>query len=513
MKKKIIGFCVCAVLLITPLSGARIPNNILKQSITIPIPEQISSSNWIQMQKLLASDGYNNNDFGWSVSLYGNTILVGAPNDNNKGSVYVFIRSGATWIQQQKLFAIDGEVGDCFGESVSLDGDTALIGAYGDDGVKGSVYVFTRNNTIWTQQAKLLASDGAPGNQFGFYVSLDDDTALIGAVADDDLGYLSGSAYIFNRTGSTWGEQQKLLASDGTKDDRFGFTVSLQGNTALIGAIFGNGITIDSGAVYVFTCTNSVWTQQQKIYASDGESWDIFGHSVSLDGNTALIGARFDEAYAGSAYVFTFSGTTWKEQQKLLPSDSGVDDSFGISVSLDGNTALIGAMDEISHDDSGAAYVFTRTGTIWTQVAKLLPLDGAPGDWFGGRISLFDDTALIGAAWDDDNGDRSGSAYVFAKTGFSFNITGSLWVNLKITNNGVINATVVPWWMHVQGRRILGQVNKIVNGTIDIPAGGTKIIRTGILFFSGHITITIKVAGEEQIIQGFKIGPFLIVHY
>lgn len=209
------------------------------------------------------------------------------------------------------------------------------------------------------------------------------------------------------------GVNSKSSSNDDQVYDRFGFTVSLQGDIALIGAIFGDGIEADTGAVYVFTHTGVSWIQKQKIFASDGASWDIFGQSVSLDGDTAIVGARFDEGYAGSAYVFTFSGANWTQQQKLTASDTGVYDSFGVEVSLDGNVALIGAEDEISHDSSGAAYVFTRTGTIWTEQAKLLPSDGVPWDWFGGRVSLFDDTALIGAAYDDDDGIDSGSAYLF----------------------------------------------------------------------------------------------------
>jgi hypothetical protein len=377
--------------------------------------QQCSRTDWSEQQKLLAGDGANNDNFGWSVSLNDDTALVGAPGESaSKGSAYVYIRTGDTWMQQQQLSASDGTPGDEFGGSVSLDGDTALIGAPYDD--SGSAYIFTRSGTTWTQQAKLLPSDGTAGNEFGFFVSLSGDTALIGAVADNDLGSLSGSAYVFTRTGTIWSQQQKLLANDGQAYDRFGFTVSLQGDTALIGAIFGDGIEADTGAVYAFTRTGVSWIQQQKIFASDSESWDIFGHSVSLDGDTAVVGARFDEGCAGSAYVFTFSGTTWTQQQKLTASDPGVYDSFGVDVSLDGNTALIGAEDEISSDSSGAAYVFTRSGTVWTEQAKLLPSDGEAWDWFGGRVSLSDGTALIGAAYDDDNGIDSGSAYLFHST-------------------------------------------------------------------------------------------------
>jgi len=315
------------------------------------------NNTWMQQAILLPSDGPLDGHFGWSVSLFGDTALIGASIDEDgKGSAYVFTRTGSNWTQQAKLLAIDNQSNDYFGGSVSLSGDTALIGAigYGDT---GAAYVFTRTGSNWTQQAKLLASDGGAGDWFGYSVSLSGDTALIGAVQDDDC---KGAAYIFTRTGTTWAQQAKLIASDGTEGRQFGCSVSLDNNTTLIGAKYDR---VCCGSAYIFTRSDDIWTQQAKLIASDGEGNDNFGYSVSLDGSTALIGAvgDGDNGYqSGSAYVFTRTGSTWLLQIKLLALDGSQNDVFGNSVSLSGDIALIGASG--AEGESGAVYVFKNFG-------------------------------------------------------------------------------------------------------------------------------------------------------
>jgi len=264
---------------------------------------------WTQQQKLLASDEAEGDVFGYSVSLSGDTALIGAKWDDDKGessgSVYVFIRNGTTWVQQAKLLASDGASQDIFGCSVSLDDDTALVGS------KGSAYVFTRSDTSWTQQAKLIASDGGVGNYFGYSVSLSDETVLIGAPAANDNGNNSGSAYVFIRTGTTWTQQAKLIASDGAANDLFGSSVSLSGENALIGAKWDDDNGLGSGSAYVFTRTGANWTQQVKLIAPDGAENDEFGYSVSLFEDIALIAAPKDDNNknaSGSVYVFTKGG-------------------------------------------------------------------------------------------------------------------------------------------------------------------------------------------------------------
>ncbi len=254
-----------------------------------------------------------------------------------------------------------------FGQSVSLDGDTVVIGAPGDyeNGMhSGAAYVFTHDGSgTWTQQAKLTASDGAANDDFGWWFSLDGDTVLISAYKDQDDGLNSGSVYVFTRDGSgIWTQQAKLTASDGAAHKYFGGGISLDGDTALIGA-YG------SGYVYVFTRDgNGAWTQQEKFTSSDGPhaNTDLFGSRISLDGDTAVIGAS--QFYGtGSAYVFTRDGSgAWIQQAKLTASGAEYD-SFGCSVSLDGDTAVIGA----SSYGTGSAYVFSIQGQPQTPTDPL----------------------------------------------------------------------------------------------------------------------------------------------
>jgi hypothetical protein len=346
-------------------------------------------------------DDYENDDYN---SLIKQAIEKRAISNNN-------------WTVEAKLLASDGAEGDYFGLFVSIDGDTALIGAGCDDdnGINsGSAYIFIRNGTTWSQQSKLLTSDGAEGDYFGT-VSIDGNTALIGAWNDDN----SGSAYIFIRNGTTWSQQSKLLASDGATDDFFGWSVSIDGDTALIGAHGDDDNGVDSGSAYIFIRNGTTWSEQAKLHASDGTEGDYFSYSVSIDGDTALIGTRDDDdngINSGSAYIFIRNGTTWSQQTKLHASDGTEGDRFGRSVSIDGDTALIGAWgDDNNGDYSGSAYIFIRNGTTWSQQAKLHASDGTEGDYFGRSVSIDGDTPIIGAYGDDDNGDYSGSVYVFTK--------------------------------------------------------------------------------------------------
>ena len=384
--------------------------------------------------KLTASDGAAGDYFGRSVSISadGTTALIGAYYDNNvqtdSGSAYVFKYNGTSWVQQAKLIASDEGGGNYFGYAVSIspDGTTALIGAYYDDDAgsnSGSAYIFKYNGTSWVQQAKLVASDGVANSRFGSAVSIsyNGTTALVGAP-----NYDTGSAYIFKYDGTTWVQQTKLTASDKAASDYLGFSVSISadGSTALIGAPYDNNVGSDSGSAYVFKYNGTIWVEQAKLIASDVMANDRLGYAVSIssDGNTALVGAHYDdnaETDSGSAYVFKYNGTSWVQQAKLTASDGVAGDFFGfaVSTSADGTTALIGAYTEDNvGTDSGSAYVFKYNGTSWEQHYKLTASDGAASDYFGFAVSISPNgtTALIGAYNDDDKGSNSGSVHIFA---------------------------------------------------------------------------------------------------
>ena len=383
-----------------------------------------SGTNWIEQAKLLASDGVGSDYFGCSVSLSGDTALVGAYGNDDfgsfSGSAYIFVRNGTVWTEQDKLLASDGAAGDYFGTSVSLSEDTALVGAYGDDDlgdVSGSAYVFVRAGTVWTEQDKLLASDGVDSDYFGYSVSVSGDTALIGAKFDNDSGVSSGSAYVFVRTGTNWNEQVKLLAGDGIDQDQFGSAVAISGDRVLVGAYLNDDSGVDSGSAYIFIRNGTNWTAQTKFSAGDSSAGDQFGNAVSVSGNTAVIGAYTDNALgdeSGSAYVFIREGAVWSEQAKLFASDGAAGDLFASSVSLFGDSIVIGAP---ANSGKGASYVFVRSGSDWSEQAKLVASDAALGDWFGNSVSIFEDSILVGAWSNDDPESAAGSAYVFMRSG------------------------------------------------------------------------------------------------
>jgi uncharacterized protein (TIGR03437 family) len=246
--------------------------------------------------------------------------------------------------------------GDWFGISVSVSGGTAVVGALGKNGDQGAAYVFVQSGTAWSQQQELTASDGEANENFGNSVSVSGDTAVIGA---PDENSLQGAAYVFVQSGGVWSQQKKLTASDGAANDFFGFSASLDGTTAVIGALGKSG---NQGAAYVFVQSGATWNQQRELTASDGAANDNFGRSVSVSGNTAVIGAFWKTVdsltYQGAAYVFVLSGGTWNQQQELTASDGAGESFFGCSVSVSGGTALIGAY--VKSGQMGAAYVFAQ---------------------------------------------------------------------------------------------------------------------------------------------------------
>lgn len=378
-------------------------------------PARRSGSASEELLKLIASDGTAQDRFGISVSVSGDTAVVGAPHEAvgglpQQGAAYVFTRVDGAWVEQAKLVSSDGGAADRFGTAVAVSGDTVVVGAFfGDVGVspdQGAAYVFTRTGGTWTEQAKLTASDGAAADNFGFFVDVSGDTALVGAYWDDvGANVDQGSAYVFTRAGATWIEQDKLTASDGALNGNFGRRVALQGETAVVAG---------GEAVYVFTRTGGSWTEHSRLTASDGG--DGFGSWVSLWGNTMAVGAMSDDVERGSAYVFTKAEGAWTEQAKLTASDGDEADVFGRSVAVSGDTIVVGAQyDEVdSKAQQGSAYVFTRTGGNWTEQARLTASDGGEGDLFGVSVDMSASTAVIGAGFADVGENAfQGAAYVW----------------------------------------------------------------------------------------------------
>lgn len=379
---------------------------------------------WDTGELLLVYDGDELDEFGKSVSVSGNYAVIGAlgndENGSNSGAAYIFYYNDTNWNQQAKLLASDGTDLDLFGKSVSISGNYVVIGATGndDDGSgSGSAYIFSRSDTTWKEQAKLTASDAATENSFGCSSSISGDYAVIGALGNDENGTHAGAAYIFHKSGEIWSQQAKLLASDGVAHDVFGKSVAIFGDYALIGA----GKVDDNGVCYIFKRTGTDWYQQAILVASDGASQDLFGYSVSVSNDYAVIGACGDDdngSYSGSVYIFNRNDTIWTEQAKLTASDGTSDNYFGYSVSISGDYVTIGAYsDDDNGTCSGSAYIFNRIDTTWNQQTKLLASDGEAFDRFGRSVSMSGNFVIIGADGNDDIGSNHGSAYVFQNDG------------------------------------------------------------------------------------------------
>jgi MYXO-CTERM domain-containing protein len=269
--------------------------------------------------------------------------------------------------------------------------------------------VFEDSGSGWVE-TKLTASDGAAGDRFGYSVAVSGGTVVVGARLDDDNGSRSGSAYLFEDSGSGWVET-KLTASDGGASDEFGGSVAVSGDTVVVGARLDTDNGGDSGSVYVFQDSGSGWTET-KLTASDGAAGDEFGRSVAVSQNTVLVGAPYDDS--GSAYIFQDSGSGWVET-KLTASDGTAGDQFGWSVAVSEDTVAVGApRDNENGGRSGSAYLFEDGGTGWAQQAKLTASDGAVNDEFGFSVSVSGDTVAVGARFDVDGGVDSGSAYLFS---------------------------------------------------------------------------------------------------
>ncbi|MDB4347911.1 FG-GAP repeat protein, partial [bacterium] len=387
---------------------------------------------YLQQAILHASDAQTNDWFGYDVGIDGDTLIVGARAEDtgatNAGALYVFTRSGTTWSQQAKLTASDPDTSHYFGSVAAISGDTIIVGVQSHDGDSstqssgGAAYIFTRSGTTWSQQAKIHNTGNATNDKFGNSVDIEGDTVVVGKWQGSSN---KGAAYIFTRSGTTWSQSKYLTASDGASNDYFGKTVRISGGTVAIHAQMANNTDTSAGAVYVFTGSGSTWTQQQKLVASDADDWDMFGAGLGIDGDTIIAGA-YGEATggtnAGAAYVFTRSGTTWSQQQKIVSSDLQAGDKFGLQVDISGDEAIVAAQEEdTGGSNAGAAYIFTRSGTTWSQQQKLVAPSAAADDYFGISVAIDSDTVVVGA-YKKDIGVTSefpsgvanaGAAYVF----------------------------------------------------------------------------------------------------
>lgn len=321
-------------------------------------------------------------------------------------ALFVCLPIGFVNATEQIIVASDGSDLDAYGSSISIDGNTAIIGAHNYNGAgsnSGAAYIIAGGlEGNWTEQIKLLPTDGAAYDNFGTSVAISGDLAIVGAPGADDAGDSSGAAYIFTRDASNnWTQQAQLTASDGTSLAAFGGSVSISGSTVVVGARSATEGGLVKGAAYVYVYDGNGWGQQAKLIASNGMEWDSFGKSVSISGDTVVVGASgvADNGFAsGAVYVYVRAAGVWNEEAKLIASSSTRGDMFGNSVSISGDDVLIGSYhDDEGGENAGAAYVFARSGNTWSEQIKLTAAVAADNDYFGTSVSMSNGIAIVGA--------------------------------------------------------------------------------------------------------------------
>src|SRR5712692_5036775 len=377
-----------------------------------------------QTKKLTASEAAANDRFGYSVATNGDTVVVGAYGKNsNTGAAYIFERNqgGAeNWGQVKKLTASDAAVNDQFGRSVAIDVDTVVVGAWLKNSNTGAAYIFERNQggaENWGQVKKLTASDAAGGDDFGSSVAINADTVVVGAWVKNSN---AGAAYIFERNqggAENWGQVQKLTASDAAANGYFGYSVSINSDTVVVGA-YGK----IPGAAYIFERNQGGaehWGQVQRLTASDAVGGDQFGISVAINIDTVAVGANHgNRGTSGAVYIFERNQNgleSWGQVKELTADDAALLDEFGISVAIDGDTLVVGAW-AINLATGGAAYIFERNQNGvegWGEVQKLTASDAAAHDQFGSSVGIDGDTVVVGAVGKNSN---AGAAYIFDLT-------------------------------------------------------------------------------------------------
>ncbi|MCH5720140.1 FG-GAP repeat protein [Niabella hibiscisoli] len=286
------------------------------------------------------------------------------------------------------MVSSDLAVDDYLGASVVTNGTYIVVGAYGKAGNSGAVYIYGLSGGNWVQLQKLTTA--ATGEAFGFSLALSGNRLVIGAPY---ANLYRGAAYIYNLSGGTWVQQQKIVAADVAADDVFGSSVATNGTQVLVSSA---GDESRRGAAYVFGLVGGTWTQAQKLVASDGAADDNFGQSVTMSGNTLIVGAYGDDSYRGAAYVFTTTGSTWSQQQKIIASSRTQNEGLGYSISMSGsNVAISGAGGDVGISSPGAAYIFSLSGATYTQQQRF---QGVVGEWFGSSVALSGGHLLVGVA-------------------------------------------------------------------------------------------------------------------
>jgi len=474
--------------------------NSTADKVTVLIELTNATPGFFNRAYIKASNASEQDELAW-VAISGDTIVAGTSKEqslqttitngsgassddtgSSVGAAYVFNRSDSIWSQQAYLKAPNAENNDDFGSAVAISGDTIVVGAQLESsnqttitsgasdnnsppGGYGAAYVFIRNGSDWSSQAYLKAPNAEAGDKFGNVVAISGDTIVVGAqfessnettitngsgAASDNLATESGAVYVFVRSGTTWSQQAYLKAPNAEASDRFGSTVAISGDTIVVGAADednaettitnGSGVGVDSvaaaeaGAVYVFVRSGTTWSQQAYLKAPNAEAGDKFGSAIAISGDTIAVGAPEESSAqatittgassdnsateSGAVYVFVRSGTTWNHQAYIKPSNINAGDQFGSALSISDDTIVVGTPLEASNQVSitngsnassdnsataaGAAYVFVRNETTWTQRAYLKAPNADAMDYYG-FCAISGNTIAVGAVFESSN--------------------------------------------------------------------------------------------------------------
>lgn len=397
----------------------------LLTSLDLPLIFASADETLSTQTKLLADSQTPVDNYGSAIDIDGNTAVVSGLGNRFRGypdgAVFIYVREGTNWTLQQTLGAHDEEpnADDNYGQSVAISGDTLVVGAVTDSTaafVAGAAYVYVRDGTTWSLQQKLTAADPATFSGFGKSVDVTGDTAVVGAYGDDDAGYGTGAAYVFHRNGGVWTQQQKLTASDAAADASFGLSVSISGQTIAVGAPFVSSPGVNfSGAVYVFVNNGSAWLEEQKIEARDITAGQELGYCAAISGATIVATAPGEvvgmHTY-GAVYIFERNGTTWEQQRKFVDREVARTDGFALRAAIDGDTIVVGDVKNNTVAPwGGAGNVFVRRGTAgWSLKYTLTATDAAYLDALGLSVAISGNTIMLGAP---DKNEQKGAVYIY----------------------------------------------------------------------------------------------------
>lgn len=416
-----------------------------------------SAQSAFERQKIQASDGLAQAEFGLAVAVDGDVAAIGAPHDNRIGAVYVFRKIAGTWVEEQKLVSSDASPTDWFGTSVDIQRDRVVVGAadsVANGKVAGSAYVFQFDGSRWTELQKISASDGASGDLFGISVALDGDRIVVGAEGSAGQSVSEGAAYVFRLQG-TWIEEQKLQGSHSVARSVFGHSVAIHRDRIAIGAPadpFGHAPT----AGYVFHFDGSRWNEEF-VATQPG-----IGHTVSIHRHVLATGSPL----RSWVRVYRRAGTSWSLEATLRPPDPSSSSFFGSSVQCYRDLILIGAPHHgTTLPDTGAAFLMSHDGSGWSPVAVFEARDRSTSDQLGFAVALDGETALAGAHFDD--GGR-GSAYLFDASRFLLRISPAPVVTPSLVSVSLSGGeSAGPFLLHLSQVNGVPQPLHLFQGNLD----------------------------------------------